>query len=170
MNHPVRPAWSRRAIALAAVVTLSISACARDGATPAARDATVTVPLSFLRDGVEIATLEVEVADSPTEREVGLMGRTSVPAGTGMAFLFDRPAPVRFWMKDTLIPLSIAFWDADGTVVAILDMAPCDADPCPTYGPDVAVAGAVEVGLGALAAAGIRVGDVVRIAGSGPTA
>lgn len=123
-------------------------------------------PLSITRDGEVIATFSVEVADSPDERAIGLMGRTDLAAGTGMAFLFDRPEAVRFWMKDTLIPLSIAFWDASGTIVAILEMVPCAADPCPTYGPDVPVVGALEVEAGALSAAGVAVGDLVVLVGA----
>ncbi len=78
--------------------------------------------------------LTVEAADTPAEREHGLMGRTSLDTDEGMVFLFDGPTDGSFWMKDTLIPLSIAFWDEDGRIVGIRDMDPCTEDPCPTYG------------------------------------
>lgn len=91
------------------------------------------------------------------------MGRTALPSDQGMVFVFDRPTTDRFWMKDTLIPLSIAFWDERNRVVAILDMQPCRADPCPTYGPDQPYVGAVEANLGYFADHGIEVGDQVEL-------
>lgn len=107
--------------------------------------------------------LEVEVADEPAERSVGLMGRTSLPEDRGMVFLFDGPVSTSFWMKDTLIPLSIAFWTEDQRIVAILDMEPCEADPCPTYGPGVPFVGAVEANQGWFERNGVRVGDGVEL-------
>ena len=50
-----------------------------------------------------------------------------------MAFVWDEPTQGAFWMKDTLIPLSVAFWDEDGRIVGIVDMEPCATEPCPTY-------------------------------------
>ena len=108
-------------------------------------------------------SLDVQVADTPTERETGLMGRESLSPYDGMAFLWDEPVVDRFWMKDTLIPLSIAFWDTDGRIVSILDMDPCTQDPCPSYGPDEAFVGAVEVDRGAFARYGVALGDRVEL-------
>jgi uncharacterized membrane protein (UPF0127 family) len=105
--------------------------------------------------------LRVELAISDTEKQEGLMGRTSLRPSAGMAFLFDTPTTVRFWMKDTLIPLSIAFWDEQGRIVAIDEMAPCTQDPCTTYGPEVAYRGAVEANTGFFADHGVAVGDTV---------
>ena len=101
-------------------------------------------------------------AARPAARARGLMGRRTVPAGTGMVFLF--PADVRdgFWMKDTLVPLSIAFVAADGRVVGTAEMAPCRADPCPSYAPPGAYRYAVELPAGALRAAGVAAGARVR--------
>lgn len=115
------------------------------------------------RDGSIVATFAVEIADDPAEQERGLTGRTELEAGTGMAFVWDDPIAAVFWMKDTVIPLDIAFWDADGRIVAILTMRPCTADPCPTYDPGTSVLGALEVNAGELAAAGVRTGDVVDV-------
>jgi uncharacterized protein len=112
---------------------------------------------------IETATGEfevsVEVADSPEEREVGLMNRESLPADAGMLFLFDEDTASGFWMKDTLIPLSIAFVDAEGTIVSILDMEPCEADPCEIYNPGVPYRSALEVNQGAFDDWGVQVGD-----------
>jgi uncharacterized protein len=62
------------------------------------------------------ADLTLEVARTEPEREHGLMNRTTVSPHTGMIFVFDRDAPVAFWMKDTLVPLDMVFLAADGTV------------------------------------------------------
>jgi len=109
--------------------------------------------------------LVVEIADTPQARRQGLAGRTSLGRNAGMAFLFDAPTRDAFWMKDTLIPLSIAFWDRQGRIVAIFDMQPCTADPCPTYRPDVPYVGAVEVNLGFFQEHGVKVGNVVELGG-----
>jgi uncharacterized protein len=101
----------------------------------------------------------VEVADSTEEREVGLMNRESLRADAGMIFLFDEDTASAFWMKDTLIPLSIAFADAEGTIVSILDMEPCEADPCTLYDPGVTYRSALEVNQGAFDDWGVQVGD-----------
>lgn len=108
-------------------------------------------------------TLYVEVARSPEQRARGLMGRTTLPADQGMVFLFDHPVHGRFWMKDTLIPLSIAFWDGRLRIVSILDMEPCESDPCPTYGPDEPYVGAVEANRGFFELHGVDVGDRVEL-------
>ena len=105
----------------------------------------------------------VEVADSRGERQVGLMNRESLPEDSGMVFLFPEPTTGGFWMKNTLIPLSIAFYGRDGTIVRILDMDPCRADPCPIYEPGVAYTAALEVNQGAFARWGVSEGDVVRL-------
>ncbi len=107
--------------------------------------------------------LRVEIADTPEERQPGLMGRTRLPEHRGMAFLEDGPTTGTFWMKDTLIPLSIAFWDESGRIVDILDMQPCHADPCRTYGPDVPYVGAVEVNEGWFRDHGVQAGDHVEL-------
>jgi uncharacterized membrane protein (UPF0127 family) len=112
---------------------------------------------------IETATGEfgvpVEVADSQEERETGLMNRESLPADAGMIFLFEEDSSGGFWMKNTLIPLSIAFADADGTIVSILDMEPCEADPCEIYEPGAAYRSALEVNQGAFDDWGVQVGD-----------
>jgi hypothetical protein len=109
------------------------------------------------------AVLHVEVASTPDARAQGLMGRAELASDEGMVFVFDQQTSARFWMKDTLIPLSIAFWDGRNRVVAILDMPACRADPCPTYGPDQPYVGAVEANLGYFADHGIEVGDHVEL-------
>jgi uncharacterized membrane protein (UPF0127 family) len=70
--------------------------------------------------------LVVEVVSTPDERATGLMNRFSLQPDHGMLFVFDRPQPLAFWMKNTYIPLSIAFIDASGTILNIEDMQPQD--------------------------------------------
>jgi uncharacterized membrane protein (UPF0127 family) len=108
-------------------------------------------------------TFRVEVADTPEEREVGLMDRETLDPYDGMAFVWEEPVRTSFWMRDTIIPLSIAFWDADGEIVAMFDMDPCTAEPCPSYAPEGEILGAVEVDRGRLAVEGIEVGDRVEL-------
>jgi uncharacterized membrane protein (UPF0127 family) len=108
-------------------------------------------------------SLSVEIARTPEARAVGLMHRKALSADSGMVFLFDHPTEGGFWMKDTLIPLSIAFWEAAGDIVAILDMEPCRAGPCPLHSPGAPYVGAVEVNRGWFALHGIEVGDPVQI-------
>jgi uncharacterized membrane protein (UPF0127 family) len=108
-------------------------------------------------------TLRVEVADSTDERRLGLMGRTEIPPNGGMVFLFDEPVAHDFVMRNTLIPLSIAFWDADGRIVQIMEMVPCRVEPCGTYRPSRKYVAAVEARAGWFADHGIGVGDRAEV-------
>ena len=108
-------------------------------------------------------TVAVEVADSPAERAVGLMHRPSLDADAGMIFVFAGERRGGFWMKDTLIPLSVGFANRDGQILSILDMEPCPADPCRVYDPGMTYATALEVNRGAFARWGVRAGDRLRL-------
>jgi uncharacterized membrane protein (UPF0127 family) len=103
-------------------------------------------------------TVRLEVAADPAARTRGLMGRRQVPEGTGMVFLYPADVSESFWMKNTLVPLSIAFVAADGRVVSVAEMTPCEADPCPTYAPAGPYRYAVELAAGSFGAAGIGPG------------
>jgi uncharacterized membrane protein (UPF0127 family) len=107
--------------------------------------------------------VEIEVADSPELQQLGLMHRTSLADDSGMVFIFFEDNTAGFWMKDTLIPLSIAFFNRDGEILKILDMEPCEADPCPSYDPGVTYQGALEVNQGAFDDWGVELGDTIRI-------
>lgn len=93
----------------------------------------------------------VAVADTPERWQAGLMGVEELGDLEGMLFVFPESISGSFWMKDTLIPLDIAFFEADGVLVAVLEMEPCRADPCPRYGPGVPYRLALEAPAGALA-------------------
>ncbi len=126
--------------------------------SPSFRDSSAVIETD---DGAVL--VNVEVADTPEERAVGLMHRESLDADAGMVFVFFEDTSAGFWMKDTLIPLSIAFFDERGRIVEILDMEPCEADPCPVYDPGTSYRGALEVNQGAFDEWGVEIGDVIRI-------
>jgi uncharacterized membrane protein (UPF0127 family) len=105
------------------------------------------------------AALRVDIADDDTRRAQGLMGVTDLPADRGMAFVWDAPTDGTFWMKDTLIPLSIAFVDDAGRVVTIREMTPCEADPCPRYAASAPYRTAIEANAGWFEHNDVQVGD-----------
>jgi uncharacterized membrane protein (UPF0127 family) len=107
--------------------------------------------------------VEVDVADTPEQQALGLMHRESLAADAGMVFLFFDDRSGGFWMKNTLIPLSIAYFDRTGKILEILDMEPCEADPCESYTPGVSYRGALEVNQGAFEEWGVEVGDRLRV-------
>lgn len=73
-----------------------------------------------------------EVALTPAERARGLMQRDRAP-DDGMLFVFPAPTTDGFWMKDTLVPLRVVFFDRRGQRVDEAQMTPCAEDPCPVY-------------------------------------
>ena len=98
----------------AALVTLSALA----GAQPAQ----MNLPRTKLSAGMHL--LDVQVAQTPQERQIGLMFRKEMPQHEGMLFVFEQPATQCFWMRNTLIPLTAAFVADDGTIVNLADMKP----------------------------------------------
>ncbi len=119
-----------------------------------------TVVIESAHGDVEV---EVEIAETPVQQQLGLMHRESLAREAGMVFVFAKETRGGFWMKNTLIPLSIAFFDRDGKILRILDMEPCDAEPCPVYDPEVAYRGALEVNRGAFGEWGVSEGDRLRV-------
>ena len=103
-------------------------------------------------------TITVEVASTPEQRATGLMNRFSLRPDQGMLFVFERAEVQAFWMKNTYIPLSIAFIDASGRIVNIEDMAPQTENSHWSRGP---VQFALEMRKGWFAERGVRVGDRV---------
>ncbi|CAH0221139.1 hypothetical protein SRABI84_02386 [Peribacillus simplex] len=105
--------------------------------------------------------LIVQVADTERKREMGLMFVGKLPENEGMLFVFTGKIYGGFWMKNTLIPLSIAFLDSDGEILKILHMEPCKEDICPTYDPGLSYNYAIEVNLGWFGRNQIKEGDYV---------
>jgi uncharacterized protein len=102
--------------------------------------------------------LVVEVVSTPEQRATGLMHRFSLQPDHGMLFVFEQPQPLGFWMKNTYIPLSIAFIDANGTVLNIQDMRPHDVATHWSKGDALY---AIEMKQGWFAAKGIAAGAKV---------
>jgi uncharacterized membrane protein (UPF0127 family) len=103
--------------------------------------------------------LTAEIAKAPEQRALGLMNRFSLRPDHGMLFVFERAEPQAFWMKNTFIPLSIAFIAADGRIVNIEDMRPQTEDTHWSKGP---VPYALEMRRGWFAERGIGPGAVVK--------
>jgi uncharacterized protein len=103
--------------------------------------------------------VRVEIARTAAERQRGLMNRRSLTPKAGMVFVFPTDSRGGFWMRNTLIPLDIAFYDRRGRILRILTMTPCRRDPCTVYDPRVAYRGALEVNAGSFRRWNVRVGD-----------
>jgi uncharacterized membrane protein (UPF0127 family) len=154
---------NKRVTVLLAV--LALAACAQTRATPGpVPNPSLDLPqgnLTVAGSGGPELSLHVQIAQTAQSRERGLMGVKKMPDQVGMAFLFGEPTSTGFWMKDTLIPLDIAFWDGKARIVATSTMTPCTAESCPVYQPATTYVGSVEMNAGLLAARGIKTGDKV---------
>ena len=114
-------------IALTALVLLFLALIVRCGgnSNPATTPG-ATAQVTFENSRGEDVALTIEIADTPEKRSQGLMGRESLPDLAGMLFVWPEDTASGFWMKDTLIPLSIAFIDSSGAIVDIQDLEPLD--------------------------------------------
>ncbi len=102
--------------------------------------------------------ITVEIADEQAERNLGLMYRDQMGADAGMLFVYPDAQPRSFWMKDTRIPLTIAYLDATGTIVHMADMRPLDTSSVPSQKPAMY---ALEMNQGWFAKHDVVVGDKV---------
>ena len=84
------------------------------------------LPRTTLSAGMHL--IHAQVAATPDQRSIGLMSRREMPANEGMLFIFERPETQCFWMKNTLLPLTAAFVEDDGTIVNLADMKPQTTD------------------------------------------
>jgi len=119
-----------------------------------------STPLAIISTTGERSEVEVEIADDEAEQRRGLMERTELGENAGMLFVFDRDEPRSFWMRNTLIPLSIAYIASDGRIVDIQEMQPLDETSHPSAAP---AQYALEVNQGFFAERGIEVGNEVEI-------
>lgn len=87
-----------------------------------------TPQLNLPRTSISVGMLRIDaqVASTPQQREIGLMHRREMPQHEGMLFIFDQPATQCFWMRNTLLPLTAAFVEDDGTIANLADMKPLD--------------------------------------------
>jgi uncharacterized protein len=115
-----------------------------------------TLRTTKLTAGIHVIT--AEVASTPQSRMIGLMMRERLAPNHGMVFVFEDKSQHCFWMRNTLIPLSIAFIDDDGTVVSIADMSPkSEASTCPQR----PVRYALEMDQGWFAKRGVTAGQKI---------
>lgn len=137
------------------VAALLAAAAALVAAPSAVRAAT---PLPTLTLAIKGHKLTAEVAATPEQRATGLMHRFSLRPDSGMLFVFERAEPQGFWMRNTFIPLSIAFIAGDGRIVNIEDMVPQTESSHWSRAPALY---ALEMRKGWFAERGIRAGDAV---------
>ena len=123
------------------------------------------VPFAYPQDLLKIPLylkdkeIWVEVAKTPEEMAQGLMGRKHLDKDGGMFFIFESEGYHAFWMKNTLIPLSIAFIDKEGRIVKITHMQPLTLK---SHAPPKPILYALEMNKGWFSANGIREGNIVR--------
>ncbi|NWF62221.1 MAG: DUF192 domain-containing protein [Fischerella sp.] len=107
--------------------------------------------------------IDLEVARTPEQQQMGLMYRPALPDNRGMLFHFSSPLAASFWMKNVPVPLDMVFL-RKGVVQAIAAaVPPCKADPCPTYGPRTQIDQVIELRSGRAAELGLKAGDRVKI-------
>jgi uncharacterized membrane protein (UPF0127 family) len=130
------------------------------GATFAAKTAAPGVTLHGQRFSTEFAT-------NDETRARGLMERTALAADASMLFVFPDTQPRWFWMKNTLIPLDILYFDDNRKLVSMqLDVPPCKADPCPSYPSDLPARYVLELPAGTARRIGVAVGDELAVEGA----
>lgn len=137
-----------------AAATVCLAALAGVGS---AQEAAQQLPAIRLNAGIH--NINAEVARTPDQRAVGLMHRRTMPANDGMLFVFEQASTQCFWMKNTLLPLSIAFLGDDGTVVNIADMQPRSLDSHCSAKP---VRLALEMNQGWFAKRGLKSGSKLQ--------
>ena len=102
--------------------------------------------LPSIKLDVDGKTVTAEVADNSTERQTGLMFREKLAPDSGMLFVMPRREQAIFWMKNTKIPLSVAYLNAAGTILEIHALKPLDETPVPSAFPTIAYALEMEEG------------------------
>ncbi|MGH7998542.1 MAG: DUF192 domain-containing protein [Brasilonema sp.] len=130
---------------------------------PSTKSAAQQLPISavaMIPDGTKI---QLEVAQTPQQQQMGLMYRSTLPDNRGMLFQFPSPIKAGFWMKNVPVPLDMVFM-LDGKVQYIAaSVPPCNSDPCSTYSPQTAFNQVIELRSGRAAQLGLKVGSYVKI-------
>ena len=118
------------------------------------------IPPDLIPAEIRGVKLYLEIAATPDKRQLGLMFRDSLPQNQGMLFVFEREQPLGFWMKNTKIPLSIAFLDRNYVIVDIQDMEPFSEKTHVSARPAMY---ALEVNQGFFRQHNITVGDTLKL-------
>ena len=114
---------------LSVLAVTALFAAATPGPARAQSRAQPTLPTLKITAGIHVIT--AEAATTPQSRTVGLMHRERLAPNHGMLFVFEDKSQQCFWMRNTLVPLTIAFIEDDGTIVQLADMAPkSEANHC----------------------------------------
>lgn len=147
--------------------SLSAAPSAREGGQESPAATNRRTESTLVRSELEIVELPVgghiftvELAQTAAQREQGLMFRQELPADSGMLFIFEESAPRAFWMRNTYIPLSIAYIDARGRILEIYDMKPLSEALVRSRSP---AKYALEVNQGRFAEVGVSRGDVLDL-------
>ena len=117
--------------------------------------------VTWADDTIKIDTIpfQVEIAETATERERGLMYRTQLPESHGMLFIQPEAKPVGFWMKNTYLPLDILYFDSTGQLIELYaNVPPCTAPACPIYASTAAVKYILEIKGGSVSRLGLKLG------------
>ncbi|AYH45121.1 DUF192 domain-containing protein [Azoarcus sp. DN11] len=141
----ILPSFFGRCAAIAAVACVCV---------PAAR-----AELPMVELGAGMYRIEAELAHTDPTRQLGLMNRKSMPLQHGMVFVFTEEARHCMWMKNTLIPLSVAFMDRDGRILNVAEMQPQTEDSHCAAAP---ARFALEMNAGWFASRGLGAGTVIR--------
>ena len=107
--------------------------------------------------------IKLEVAQTPEQQALGLMYRQSLPDNRGMIFPFQPPQITKFWMKNVSIPLDMIFLLNSEIQAIEANVPPCNLDPCPTYGPDMAIDQVIELRGGRAGELNLKKGDILII-------
>ena len=178
-GQPDRRRWAIRIVALVLIVagvTLLVRAANRPK-DPVLKPAVRTAMRGFGEISYRIDTMSKTtrcglLADTPEQQHQGLMHVTDATLGghDGMLFRFSEVQRGAFWMKDTILPLSIAYFGPDGRVVSTTDMEPClnRGDDCPGYPAGGPFKYALEVAKGGLGRLGIGSGAHINVGGGCP--
>jgi uncharacterized membrane protein (UPF0127 family) len=145
----------RRLLASALALAAAFGCSAQNAGLPKAAAAIVRT------DGVSVP-IELEIADDDASRQTGLMNRKELADGKGMLFVFEIDQPLSFWMKNTLVPLTIAFIASDGRILELRDMQPLSLAPVNSAR---SARYALEAPQGWFGRAGVAPGDVLELPG-----
>jgi uncharacterized membrane protein (UPF0127 family) len=147
-----------------ALLSLVLSACAREGAAPASKTPAAAAKgvLHFFPIRVGEKTVRMQLAVRMEEMQRGLMDRRDLGADDGMIFVYEKPQQMSFWMRNTPTPLDIGFFRSDGSLAEVHPLHPFDERPVASGGSDLRFA--LETNQGWYRAHGIKPGTKLDLA------